>query len=607
MTNILETLKSSNDTQRQKILETFRSESLALSPEFEHAMNAILFERSERKRIRQEQEKNDPSLKSRNDIRLRAVNETIQNGEPAIYGPSSIFIPGTEKLVVEEDAYDFEKFHDKSYIDLIENFFVWMYPDVTMFIHRESFLTDFYNSKDDIKVFVTYCGEELIYALCCMGSVQTNNENTLNDPTKKNSDHFYHLSRDIIFEKLRKDSYSSIVMIQSLLTLSLYDLGRGNNSSAWLLSGIAIRLGEHKGLSHEPLEWKFESGDSVLSDYDIRVRSRIYWGCYLAEHFIANVLGRMSILNSKQTTIRDTDDLPMLPGIDQFCYKDPSDSNYNVRIDVSMHLTLLDEMYRICETYKPLIFSKPCDDITQLLHQLKEFTNIITDWRSQLPAEIQWDTKVLENQGHNHVLMNIRNQYFLAVLSFHRPFITDTNFNSYILFSLEICMEIISDIETSIISFQKKRRITKCSLVTVYNVILSIMIIMMMTNLPYLEKENKFQKNLDILNFFISLLKDMSSTWSIAGKYHQSIIKTYTVFVKQFMQNRENLAEVNHSQQNLLFSPALSAKEIKELPLNFENEIFTAEEITNIFQSILVDMRNFDESGFVGLDFVSEE
>lgn len=72
-----------------------------------------------------------------------------------------------------------------------------------MFVHRESFLTDFYKSKDDIKMSVTYCSEGLIYALCCLGSFDSRVLARM--PITCGT--FLSFIISLIFGKLRADSY----------------------------------------------------------------------------------------------------------------------------------------------------------------------------------------------------------------------------------------------------------------------------------------------------------------------------------------------------------------------------------------------------------------
>lgn len=609
MSKLIELLKNSSNVKRDEILSKVNLSKPLYSTLSESGINHISpflqnTATSDQKSYIKGDSFGNTNTASTSVIKVRAVNETTQNGEPAIYGPSSIYIPQAMNIDLsncEEKVSDFEKFHNQDIVDLIANFFVWRYPDVTMFIHRESFLTDFYKSKDDIKMSVTYCSEELIYALCCLGSFDS--RKSPGSDVNHLAEHFYHLSRSLIFEKLRTDSYPSLVMMQALLTLSLYDLGRGNNFSAWLLSGMAIRLGEHKGLSHEPSQWKSDSG-TILSDYDIRVRSRVYWGCYLTEHFIANVLGRISILNSRQTTIRNTDDLPRLDGIDRFCYRDPLHKDYNIRIDVSRHLLLLDDMYQMCETFKPLIFSRNTTeegDIMTSLKHLVNFTNKMLLWKETLPKNLQWNMKILELEGHNQVLMNVRNQYFLALLSFHRPFIGVTLPDSTLMdFSSNLCMGIISELDISIRSFLKVHDIGKCSLVTVYNIILTIMITM-----SKLSDSLSFQPDFEVLNFFVNLLKEMSFSWGIAGKYYNSIMNTYTLLMKDFTQKRDG-PTVDIPRQEFFAKQDLQSSEPSELFVDFDTDLLKNEEMSSIFQSILGEMPNFNEGGFVGFDLFAD-
>lgn len=533
-------------------------------------------------------------------IHVHAINENTESGEPSIYGPSFIYVPSAAHSTGSPQIEDFEKFHTRPFVDLLVNFFVWRYPDVTMFIHRESFLTDFYKSKNDIKVSITYCSEELIYALCCLGSVGL--KDMVLPGIKKPAEQFYQLARNLIFEKLRINQYSSIVMIQSLLALSIYDLGRGNNTSAWLLSGIAVRIGEDKGLSLDPSEWKSDSGDSILSDYDIAVRSRIYWGCYSAEHFIANVLGRMSILNSKQATIRDTVDLPHLLGIEQFCYHDPLIKSYEVKLDVSGHLKVLADMYRICENYKPLIFFKRdtnSTDTHKLMEQLKQLTHELESWKKSLPLKLQWNSQILKIEGHNQVLMNVRNQYYLALLSFHRPFVNLSMLTqNYRKFVYETCMNVILDLKIAIDSYLHVQEIEKCSLVTVYNTILVIMILMS-------QNEEINTSRLEILNFFFNLLRQMAVSWEIAGKYYHSIMSTYTSFIKSNTPASDHPIDLNYEvPESINFSTDMVSNSNKFL-LDFDNEFFKNEDIPSIFTSILQEMPDFNE-GFVGFDLDTE-
>lgn len=96
---------------------------------------------------------------------------------------------------------------------------------------RESFLLDFFHAK----VKSSHCSKELIFAICSIGSL-------LSEETNKReiSLNFYALSKKLCFHKYDKPS---ITLLQSFLILGLYDIYNGKNESGWILADIAMRIG----------------------------------------------------------------------------------------------------------------------------------------------------------------------------------------------------------------------------------------------------------------------------------------------------------------------------------------------------------------------------
>lgn len=225
--------------------------------------------------IKEKQEKHSNSVHV-------VINDSDRNDSLAVYGSSSVYIPKeiskkeieNKDLSVDNNQYsdfdaDFEKFQNPWIMKCISSFFIWRYPDLNIFIHRESFLTDFFRHKDDIKNSLPYCSQELIYALCSIGAktIPEEERNNIQSKTFKKletSIDFYEKSKFLIFQKLQTPSSNSIPVIQTLLCLSLYDLGRGYNMSAWICSGIAFRIGQHMGFELDPSEW--QGNVSILSD-----------------------------------------------------------------------------------------------------------------------------------------------------------------------------------------------------------------------------------------------------------------------------------------------------------------------------------------------------
>lgn len=178
---------------------------------------------------------------------------------------------------------------DPSIIKSLSNFYKWLYPGNFIFVHRESFLYGFFNHNDDTYDDSQYCSEELVYAVAAIGS-------RLSSDLRDLSEKYYMLAKDrllkIVFDE---QSIAKITTVQALLCLAFYELGNGENQLAWYFSGLAIRVGYDMGFQLDPKVWITEDSiheNQVLSDSELEIRSRIYWGCYIADHFICLILGR---------------------------------------------------------------------------------------------------------------------------------------------------------------------------------------------------------------------------------------------------------------------------------------------------------------------------
>ncbi|KAJ2818564.1 hypothetical protein FBU31_005824, partial [Coemansia sp. 'formosensis'] len=90
--------------------------------------------------------------------------------------------------------------------------------------------------------------------------------------------------------------------ILTLLLMAVYEQGTMSTRS-WLYSGMAIRKAYDLGL-HRDVGVTKHQGHSVLSQTEVQVRQRAWWGCYILDIMVSATLGR-------PTTIRDfTFDVP---------------------------------------------------------------------------------------------------------------------------------------------------------------------------------------------------------------------------------------------------------------------------------------------------------
>lgn len=456
--------------------------------------------------------------------KTEVVIEKVETGQISVYGKPSIFIPPTKNKKVKTKV-DFQYFHCPVILKYISEFFKWQYMEYNIYIYRESFLTDFFRDMGDLKESLQYCTEGLIFAICACGSNMDFGDDVflyggvLYDTPEK----FYNRSRHILFQKLNNNSCNSITDIQTSLCLAFFDLGRGRTLSAWILSGIAFRIGLHMGFelnlknSEDPGK---SNGAKLLTDYDHNVKSRIYWGCRIADYYISFVLGRMPTLENLHATIPASENLPVLPGIEYFLYFDPVANDSKI-YNISRPLKQLITLFKLVHKYHSIIFRQSAENTRddsqfQTIRQLGDFNLKIYEWKNSLGDELYWTKSELKTNGYNPNFMCLRYQYYLVLLSFNRYFVNTEGYNSGAASPREVAVSAIEDVYYSISCFKSHHPIRYISLNAVYLCILSITILQKLpdtTNLP-LRKHS-------LIDFFGMILKESSKSWELAKSAYE--------------------------------------------------------------------------------------
>ncbi|KAG7887388.1 hypothetical protein KL936_004548 [Ogataea polymorpha] len=449
------------------------------------------------------------------------IVEESARGYLGVYGQSSVFVPRQEGLSDSTaNPKVFEEYHDEATLKYISAFFRWHYPDYSIYLYREAFLTDFFRSQDDVKMSLEYCSEALIYAICSVGCRLCDNGH---NPTEQ-SKFYYEKAKDLIFSNLGKSSHYDITTIQALLCLALDDLGRGDNFPAWILSGLAFRIGQHMGFDLDPARWRSSKSGNLLTDYDAKVRSRIYWGSFVADRVISLVLGRSSFLRYTESTIPDSSDLPLLIGIDEFQYIDPSSNDLQV-FKVSGPLNKLISLHTMVDEYKQQIFGQKKEERklswTDRFKILAKFNIAIMKWKHNLGGDLSWTRLQLKMDGSNPNKMSLRYQYYLIILCFNVPFLSNLNHHnlkSELVGSQALCVEVLDDLYRSILCFRETHGLDKSSLMIVY---LAIMATTALSKLP--SKLFKTRTHKHQVHFHLDVLKQCSSVWGLAKRYCDSL------------------------------------------------------------------------------------
>ncbi|SMN20635.1 similar to Saccharomyces cerevisiae YLR098C CHA4 DNA binding transcriptional activator, mediates serine/threonine activation of the catabolic L-serine (L-threonine) deaminase (CHA1) [Maudiozyma saulgeensis] len=339
------------------------------------------------------------------------------------------FVP-CEKSLFDDDLYE-----------SIASFFKWQYPSNYMFIHRESFLYHFLLLDFDND----FVSEELIYSIAAVGSRFSSNR-----ALQLKAEGYYTHAKKFIFmspETSEIDfSTANLTKLQSLLCLAFFDISKGNLTSGWILSGIAFRIGSAIGFERDPSEWIYGQRTklNIRAGYpfDLKaVQRRIYWGTYIADHFISLIFGRYPSLRYTEASIMSSSDLYNLPNIKDFLFYDREIMSY-YSCDVLIPLKVLIDLAQISESmildvFSPVTKSEPGTEernreIQRRLKRLQDYNNSLDKWVLGLPPQVSLDKKDLLSSGHNCINLSVRSSYFLTRLSLNRPFVQypdDENIN----------------------------------------------------------------------------------------------------------------------------------------------------------------------------------
>lgn len=444
------------------------------------------------------------------------------------YGPTSVYDTG----LAEKKPTSFNKRKSESSINnlnkdpdilhCVKLFFKWQYPDHNMFIFRESFLTDFLDPKPNSQ----YCSRVLVLSICALGSRMSDSDAIYN-----RSIHFYNEARSSLLSKL---DHPSIPSLQSFLLLAFYDICNGSNSSGWMLSGNAMRMGFDLGFQLNPQVW-FLKDQHQSNPLDMAIRSRIYWGSYMADHFISLVLGRPSLLKMSDASIPETNNLPDLEWIDEFRFIGPNEARNKDGFrnsNISDPLKSVINLINISDNILNDIFTKTENDhidenhniedlnLTSRLEKLINYNSQIRSWKKNLPKDLNWDREKLKFMGDNPTLSCVKYYYYILVLCLNRPFVgikRDFEHNKHSSPSY-ICNETIEDLLVALERFKNVHGLRRASVFIVYCCILSISVILLTNSSPDLSLQNK-----ERLEFFLDILNGCSRTWKLAEKSYNLI------------------------------------------------------------------------------------
>lgn len=445
--------------------------------------------------------------------KLQVSIGSSSGGSFSIFGPTSAFY----NVVDMNSSAISTELSGHTWLNLtllmlcISNFFKWQYPDIATFIHRESFLNDFFSFGPNSQ----YCSEELVYSIAALGAKCSNDEKI-----RSLAPSFFETSKIKIFSK--KICQPQINTLQALLCLALYELGDGNASSAWMLSGMAIRMGYDLGFQLDPSDWAIADSDTanqqvVMVNMDVLVRSRIYWGCYIFDHFVSLLMGRPVTVRKSEASIPSSENLPNSKDIEDYVFQPKKGPGFVENVDPSATIEPLCNLSECIGSLLSDIFSAESnEDNSSFLtnEKLDEYNEFLSKWRRTLPLEMKWKKSQIKIQSYNPTLMNVRLYYYVALICLNRPFIATKENDSSNKSPLELCDMAISELAICLEKFNEAQ--IPPSILIIYSSILAISVILLKLHNPI--RGELFENDLASLRVCYTSISRSCTSWKLASK-----------------------------------------------------------------------------------------
>ena len=218
---------------------------------------------------------------------------------------------------------------------------------------------------------------------------------------------------------------SEITTIQALLvmTSSLFALG-DERSAAWLYAGTAFRMIIDLGMH---VDATMLSNMRRLSDEDIEIRRRVFWGAFVVDKIQSLYQGRPASLQDFDTKVSLTflDHYEELEYWQPFAYTDVQSYPGSPAYSVST-FTELCKLSLILNGILNKVYSERSSNRSpqELLTTLKSLDTELNGWYETLPDYLRFGNAATEITPPPHVL-SLLALYNVLLILLHRPFVAE--------------------------------------------------------------------------------------------------------------------------------------------------------------------------------------
>lgn len=441
----------------------------------------------------------------------------LRKADGGVYGPTLVFNTEPSASYDEGEQLIINQLNqDPVIVECLQQFFKWQYPGHFAYIVRLGFLHEFLNPQPRF----VYCSLELVYALAAMGALIADDA-----AIKLRAIDFYNKARSRLLSggPTGKFDHPLVALMQALLVLSFFDLSHGHNSLLWMLLGLGVRMGFDLGFHLHP-ELVFTAPSNPASPEYIAIRLRVFWGCYMADHFVSLVFGRPTQLKKSDAWVAEPEDIRELLGVSPDYLFTGSTSDGDVPylgIPIALMVTLID----ICNALIDDIFNlgaarhKLAARYANKLEVVRQFNHQMLQWRMLLPMELQWAPRNVAGGAENPTKLSTRLYYYMALLCLNRPFLDVGIDGNDISSPRAVVLQAVDEVSACVTRFRDVHGLAKALIYVVYALVFLVLVLLILRPpmIPW-DRQNQIE-------LIMGYIHELSSTWNLAGKCYDQLIR----------------------------------------------------------------------------------
>ncbi|KAF4552534.1 Fungal specific transcription factor domain-containing protein 12 [Elsinoe fawcettii] len=348
----------------------------------------------------------------------------------------------------------------------LSQFFINSYPQY-MFIYREAFLADYFEDVHQSK----YWSLPLVYAVCALGAAQSDRAEV-----REKTALFAKCAQEIVYTY--ELDRPRITTVQTLLCLAFHELGQGNSTQGWILSGMAFRMGQGLGYQQDPSRW-LSLDHTITTQWDIQVRRRVFWGCYVADKYISLYLGRPVYMLESDAAVHPTIPLPDFPddhnwfGLDDVTTAASSTASgipgplvTTLRLSITLGKIFQDIM---SDLFAP---SRLNSNPEAMIEKLGQANLRLSRWHTDIPDHIRWNRWSSSGDMAAHIAI-IHLFFYSISLSLNRHFVLPSSGFPCNQASAAICAEAATSVVALVRQIRSAGDKSRMPLVGIYALVMA--------------------------------------------------------------------------------------------------------------------------------------